>query len=57
LIHLKTESLFVGLQYTFPEGSFDCCVDTFGLCSCSDPVQALAEMSRVRSHSLSRWLI
>lgn len=44
---IMTAVLAPGLQYTFPEASFDCCVDTFGLCSCSDPVQALVEMSRV----------
>lgn len=44
---VRTSILAPGLQYTFPEASFDCCVDTFGLCSCSDPVKALMEMSRV----------
>ena len=45
---VKSAILAPSLQYTFPEASFDCCVDTFGLCSCTDPVKALIEMSRVR---------
>ena len=31
----------------YPNESFDTVVDTFGLCSVSDPIQALKEMSRV----------
>ncbi|EFN59364.1 hypothetical protein CHLNCDRAFT_137827 [Chlorella variabilis] len=34
-------------QQTFPPRSFDCVVDTFGLCSQQDPVTALKEMARV----------
>ncbi len=34
-----------GLQ--FEDESFDHVVDTFGLCSCDDPVAALKEMARV----------
>lgn len=32
---------------TFGDKSFDTVVDTFGLCSCKDPVQTLREMQRV----------
>lgn len=31
----------------FPDDSFDCVVDTFGLCSFDDPVAVLQEMARV----------
>jgi methyltransferase OMS1, mitochondrial len=31
----------------FPDDSFDCVIDTFGLCSFDDPVQVLREMARV----------
>ena len=35
-------------RFCFPEHSFDTVVDTFGLCSCANPVEALRQMSRVR---------
>lgn len=34
-------------QFCFQHGEFDTVVDTFGLCSCADPVAALQEMSKV----------
>ena len=34
-------------ELAFRDGSFDTVVDTFGLCSCDRPVQALREMARV----------
>jgi hypothetical protein len=34
-------------QFWFRRGEFDTVVDTFGLCSCADPVAALREMSKV----------
>jgi hypothetical protein len=35
-------------MYYHPAESFDTVVDTFGLCSCSDPVAALQEMKKAR---------
>ena len=32
---------------TYESQSFDTVIDTFGLCACEDPVQALKEMARV----------
>jgi methyltransferase OMS1, mitochondrial len=34
-------------KLNFPDDSFDCVVDTFGLCSFDDPVAVLQEMARV----------
>jgi hypothetical protein len=45
---VRTAVLAPGLQYTLPSGSFDCVVDTFGLCSCNNPVVALREIAKVR---------
>jgi methyltransferase OMS1 len=35
------------LKLDFPDDSFDCVVDTFGLCSFDDPIGVLREMARV----------
>ena len=34
-------------QFLHPESSYDTVVDTFGLCSCADPVAALQQMAKV----------
>ena len=39
-------------QFHYSEGEFDTVVDTFGLCSCADPVAALKEMKKVRGQPL-----
>ena len=41
-------------QFCFPDAVFDTVIDTFGLCSCADPVQALRQMSQV-PHLLHAW--
>ncbi|KAI8922024.1 S-adenosyl-L-methionine-dependent methyltransferase [Powellomyces hirtus] len=43
----KTEFKIMDVQgLAVPTASFDTVIDTFGLCSCSDPVAALKEMAR-----------
>lgn len=31
----------------FKDDTFDTCIDTFGLCSCDDPLATIKEMQRV----------
>lgn len=46
---LRSAVLAPGRGYCFEGRMFDCVVDTFGLCSCKDPVRALQEMLKVSS--------
>eukprot|EP00548_Thalassiothrix_antarctica_P001618 CAMPEP_0194134036 /NCGR_PEP_ID=MMETSP0152-20130528/4109_1 /TAXON_ID=1049557 /ORGANISM="Thalassiothrix antarctica, Strain L6-D1" /LENGTH=273 /DNA_ID=CAMNT_0038829561 /DNA_START=40 /DNA_END=858 /DNA_ORIENTATION=- len=52
MLKMKNRERFAVLQadaskLDLPDNSFDCVVDTFGLCSFDDPVVVLAEMARV----------
>ncbi|BDA41943.1 probable ubiquinone/menaquinone biosynthesis C-methyltransferase Ub at C-terminar half [Coccomyxa sp. Obi] len=43
----QVSGVFATRTHAYPENSFDTVVDTFGLCSHGDPVQALKEMGRL----------
>eukprot|EP00877_Chromochloris_zofingiensis_P006116 jgi/Chrzof1/1758/Cz10g20030.t1 len=44
---VTADSVSTGPSSTFPPGSFDVVVDTFGLCSCNDPVKVLRQASQL----------
>lgn len=51
---LRSAVLAPGRGHCFEGRRFDCVVDTFGLCSCKDPVRALQEMLKVRPSPTTR---